>query len=342
MEGASRRGFLQKTALGLGAGAAGLTAGAAALAATDRPGRLPREVWVATVSHEGLEADNPEGMVRNYLERMKPLEASAPDIVCLPEIFPFCQSGPRRPVKERAEKPIGPLSAPFADYAKRNNCYVICPIYTVDNGRYYNAGVVFDRNGEVLGEYRKIHPTISEIEYGLTPGPVEPPVFDTDFGKIGIQICYDIEWLDGWSRLSRAGAEIVFWPSAFAGGQKLNALAFLNRFHVVSSTQKDTCKICDVSGEEIGRTGRWNRWVCAPVNLEKAFLHTWPYIRRFNDVHAKYGRKVRITNLAEEEWTIIESRSPDVKVADVLKEFEMLTYRDHIGRAEIFQDKNRP
>lgn len=63
--------------------------------------------------------------------------------------------------------------------------------------------------------------------------------------------------------------------------------------------------------------------VCAPVNLEKAFLHTWPHVRRFGEIQAKYDRKVRIHNFAEEEWSIIESRSPEVKIADHLWEFEL-------------------
>jgi hypothetical protein len=179
-----------------------------------------------------------------------------------------------------------------------------------------------------------MHPTVGEIEAGVAPGPLAPPVFRTDFGTLGVQICFDIEWADGWQRLREAGAEIVFWPSAFAGGIAVNTKAWQNRYVVASSTNKDTSKICDISGEEIARTSRWNRWVCAPVNLEKAFLHTWPFVLRFNDIHAKYGRKVRIHTLAEEEWTILESRSPDVRIADVLEEFELQTYEEHIRQAD--------
>ena len=67
------------------------------------------------------------------------------------------------------------------------------------------------------GEYRKIHPTIGEMNSGVMPGPLNPPVFQTDFGAVGAQICFDIEWPDGWRKLREAGAEMVFWPSAFAG-----------------------------------------------------------------------------------------------------------------------------
>ncbi len=223
----------------------------------------------------------------------------------------------------------------------KNRCYVVCSIYTKENSHYYNSAIIIDRDGKSVGEYRKIRPTEGEIEGGITPGPLEPPVFKTDFGVIGVQICFDIEWPDGWKRLRESGAEIVFWPSAFAGGKAVNTIAWRNKYCVVSSTRKDTTKICDVSGEEIAWTGRWDDWICAPVNLEKAFLHTWPYVRRFNDIRAKYGQKIQIKTFHEEEWSIIESRSPDVKVADVLKEFEIKTYEELIGSSELMQEKHR-
>ena len=117
----------------------------------------------------------------------------------------------------------------------------------------------------------------------------------------------------------------------------VNTKAWQNKYCVVSSTNKDTAKICDISGEEVARTSRWNHTICAPVNLEKAFLHTWPYVQRFAEIEAKYGRKVRIRTFAEEEWTIIESRSPDLQIAEVLKEFELKTHEEHIDQADAKQ-----
>jgi predicted amidohydrolase len=338
---ANRRDFLQTTALGAGvalwagAGARGETTSAGPM---PRETRLPREVWIATVAQNSVRAASPQEMISLMLARMEELVEFEPDIVCLPEVFPFGNlSGTRPAVADVAEAPLGEISRPFADFARQHRCYVVCPIYTQEDGRCYNAAVFLDRNGEALGEYRKMHPTVGEIEAGVAPGPLEPPVFKTDFGVVGAQICFDIEWRDGWQRLREAGAEIVFWPSAFAGGIAVNTKAWQNKYCVVSSTNKDTSKICDVSGEEVARTSRWNTWVCAPVNLEKAFLHTWPYVRRFNDLHAKYGRKVSIRTFPEEEWTLIESRSADVRIADVLKEFELDTYEEHIRDADARQ-----
>lgn len=345
----SRRRFLGSAAATSGLGLAGL-ASAQVAGPTSSPSsklgvaedRLPREVWIATITQDGLEARDHLEMSDKVLERLEPIRESKPDIVCLPEIFQYSNTSTGRPpLREAAESPLGAAGEPFAAFAKANNCYILYSTYTEAGGKFYNSAVLIDRQGEPQGCYHKLHPTIGELENGISPGPLDVPVFETDFGTIGAQICFDIEWDDGWQRLAEKGAEIVFWQSAFAGGSAVNAKAWRNQYVVVTSCRKDTSKICDISGEVVAATGRWNRVVCAPVNLEKVFLHTWPFNRRFDEILAKYGRKVQITNFHEEEWSIIESRHSDVKVADILKEFELESYADFIARSEQQQLKFR-
>lgn len=164
-------------------------------------------------------------------------------------------------------------------------------------------------------------------------------MFEADFGRIGVQICFDIQWPEGWQQLGEKGAEVVFWPSAFGGGQMLNAMAWMHRYCVVSSTRKDRAKICDITGEELASSGRWQSWgVSAPVNLEKVLLHTWPYVQHFREIQAKYGRRLRIHTLHEEEFTLIESLSPEVEVAQVMREFGLKTHREHLQSATQAQE----
>jgi predicted amidohydrolase len=215
-------------------------------------------------------------------------------------------------------------------------------VYTAENGKIYNSAVFIDRQGKKMGEYRKIYITEGEIANGVTPGPLQPPVFKTDFGIIGAQICFDVLYDDGWRKLRDLGAEIVFWPSAFGGGKMLNARCWQNNYTVVSSTRKNISKICDVSGEDIAATGYWNNnWVCAPVNLEKEVVRIWPAVNRFSEINEKYGRKVRITIADEEGWAVIESLSPEVFVADILKEFGLKTWGQTTNEAEIANIKAR-
>ncbi|MEN8202341.1 MAG: carbon-nitrogen hydrolase family protein [Bacteroidota bacterium] len=333
----SRRDFIRKSALGIGGvTSAGLGAkGAAPGEKGEQPGNTPREVWIAALSQHEIVANGSGEMVSRMLGIMDEIVPLKPDIICLPELFPFSNIGKRPPLSESAEKPVGPVIAPFSDFAKKHGCYVICPTYTEENGKYYNAAVLLDRKGNPAGEYRKMFPTAGEMSRGISPGPAEPPVFETDFGKIGIQICFDSEWIDGWSRLQRAGAEIVFWPSAYSGGEKLNAFARLFNYYLVSSTRKDSSRILDMTGADMVTSGRWEpNWVCAPVNLEKVVIPSWPYYVHFKNIESRYGRNVRITTLHNEEISIIESLSTDLKVADILEEFEIKSRRIYLQEAE--------
>ena len=340
----TRRNFIKKSALGVGA-AAMLGVNAKAFAQTEelkRQKKLPREVWIATVSQHDLVADNSKEMISKILKIMDEITPLNPDIICLPEIFPFTNIRNGQTLAESAEEPIGPIIKPFAEFARKHNCYVICSTYTKSAGKYYNAAVLLDRQGKLVGEFRKMFPTEGEIEMGISPGSPDPPVFDTDFGKIGMQICFDSEWIDGWSKLQKAGAEIVFWPSAYAGGKKLNAFAMLFNYYVVSSTQKDASRIIDLTGRDIASTGRWNpNWICTPINMEKEVITTYPHYLHFNDIKAKYGRDVKITTLYNEEISVIESLSADLNVADILKEFEIKTKIEYLQSAEEAQRMKR-
>ena len=338
----SRRGFIETATITAGLTALGTEALLGKSAETTGPQeKLPREVWIATVSQQGLSADTSEGMARSILGLLEKAVVYRPDVICLPEVFMTTNVRERKPLAEAADL-SGELLKEFATFARANQCYLICPLYTRENGKVYNAAVVVDRQGNTIGEYRKMHLPDDELAMGLTPGLLQPPVFQTDFGTIGIQICYDINWNEGWQALRRQGAEIIFWPSAFGAGRAINTKAWQNKVVVVSSTNKDTSKICDISGEVVAQTGNWDRnIVCASVNLEKAFLHTWPFVRRFDEIRAKYGRKVRITNYHEEEWSIIESLSPNVHVKDILAEFELRTHEQLIRDSETANMKVR-
>ncbi len=194
----TRRGFIGTASVGLGLAAARVQAGSGPMGGVPKSQRLPREIWVASISQERLEADSVKEMTRRVLSRMEEVVPFEPDIICLPEVFPFVNlSGGRPPLAEAAEEPIGSYSRPFAQFAEKHKCHVVCPIYTVKKGRYYNSAVFIDRNGQCLGEYHKMHPTIGELDNGIAPGEVTPPVFKTDIGVLGAQICFDIEWYDG-------------------------------------------------------------------------------------------------------------------------------------------------
>jgi predicted amidohydrolase len=140
------------------------------------------------------------------------------DILCLPESLnvvgtaAMFDSGVGDPeaILAAVEEIPGPTSEAVAAKARQHRMYVI-PVYLVrDEGRVFNRASIFDRQGKLVGAYDKFNPTEYELkEWGVTPGS-DLPVFDLDFGRIAILICYDMFFPEMMRIYSLKGAEIVF------------------------------------------------------------------------------------------------------------------------------------
>ena len=312
--------------------------------------RLPREVWVAGMSLKGLWPEKTiEKRMKDVLERMESFYAFEPDLICLPETINTSWVDELKTLEEVAEDETtpGPITSMLAEVARKQNCYITCPIVTKKEGHFYNSSILLNRQGKIEGVFHKVHPTATEVipeAYfkggGVTPGAVKGGVLKTDFGTVGTQICFDAEWSDGWHSLKEDGAEIVCFPSQGPFSNTLSNHAWVNHYYIVASTGEDS-QIIDMTGDIIASDGEFARWVCAPVNLEKELLHIWPHTLKFKDIQKKYGRKIRFKIYHPENWATLESRDPDVKVKDILKEYEIPTYDEHIREATEIQEKHR-
>ena len=166
------------------------------------PGRVntPRE------NHEHFEE-----VLRSTLERIE-----RPDLVVLPEANTNINTG--RAYPERAEPiPGGPTWKIVSRNAKRFHVNIVAGAIQRDEaGDMHNVAFIADRQGKLAGIYRKVHLTVGESDQGLIPG-TEFPVFELDFGRIGILICWD-NWFPETARFLRMnGAEMLVFPIAGDG-----------------------------------------------------------------------------------------------------------------------------
>lgn len=337
----SRRKFLQNASLGIGAGIVGIPANGMQTFVPSKSS--PHDIVVGSVSISGVNAKSPEEMVGHVLTFMKQMSTYKPDIICLPEGFAYANlNGFKYNVKEEASKAGSRILAPFKTFAALHKCYVICPTYTSVNNKEYISAVLIDRQGQITGEYNKMRPTLGEMESGVTPGKMDPPVFETDFGKIGVQICFDIKYEEGWNILKEKGAQIVFWPSAYSAGKEIASRAWKHQLYIVSSTQKDTARICDLTGEPIAQTSRWQpNWVTGTINLEKTMILAWPTFSIIPEIQQKYGSAISISTYGEEEWLILESHDKNVKVTDVMKQFGLKSVYTELEELDALHTKAR-
>src|SRR5260370_1958550 len=119
--------------------------------------------------------------------------------------------------------PDGRTTKQMQEDAKKYNMVIVVPLYEEDGaGVYYNPAAVIDADGTSLGKYRKNHiphtaPGFWE-KYYFRPGNLGYPVFDTQYAKVGVYICYDRHFPEGARELGLNGAEVVFNPSATMAG----------------------------------------------------------------------------------------------------------------------------
>jgi predicted amidohydrolase len=248
-----------------------------------------------------------------------------PDLVCLPETFTTVsvQAG----LLDALVEPVpGPTTEAVARRAREHNSYVICPIKTLRKGVPLNSAVVLDRSGEILGIYDKVHPVTTSSDYtvfegGLLPGPIDPPVFDLDFGRIGIQICFDTGFPETWQALADKGARVVFWPSAYNGGFPLQVYAYLHHYYVISSVRTDKSRIIDPLGTVLDETNDLTSVVCREINVDYVVSH-YDWNHAIPDrVMAAYPGRVEIRTDRDSAHFVLEPKDDELTAERLRTEF---------------------
>ena len=116
-----------------------------------------------------------------------------------------------------AEKLDGPSSQALAEACRQTNAYAIAGFIEAAGDKFYNAAMLVGPDG-VVGSYRKVHLPYIGIDRFLTPGDRPFAVFELPFGKVGVNICYDISFPESARVLKLMGAELIAlitnWPTA--------------------------------------------------------------------------------------------------------------------------------
>jgi predicted amidohydrolase len=115
----------------------------------------------------------------------------------------------------------------------------------------WNRVPLFDRAGRLTGYYDKIHPYTPEITNdGITAG-ARAPVFPTDFGTVGILICYDSWFTDVAELLALRGAELILFPNADYYRSLMPARAADNGVRLAVSSLYGTPGLWDTAGRDV-------------------------------------------------------------------------------------------
>ncbi len=181
-------------------------------------------------------------------------------VLCFQEVFTqpyFCPSQDKKWYAAAEEIPNGPTCRLMSELARKHKMVIVTPIYEQAEiaGVYYNTAAVFDADGEYLGKYRKTHiPQVAGFweKFFFKPGSSNWPVFKTRYVKLGVYICYDRHFPEGWRALALNGAEYIVNPSATVAGLS----EYLWKLEQPASAAANGCFIGAIN--RVGAEAPWN------------------------------------------------------------------------------------
>lgn len=166
-----------------------------------------------------------ERMLAAHLPLIEEAGRKGVQVLCFQEVFTqpyFCPSQDSKWYAAVEKIPEGPTTKLMQELARKHSMVIVVPIYEEDiTGVYYNTAAVIDADGRYLGKYRKTHiPQVAGFweKFFFKPGNSGYPVFQTAYCKLGVYICYDRHFPEGWRALALNGAEYIVNPSATVAG----------------------------------------------------------------------------------------------------------------------------
>jgi predicted amidohydrolase len=342
--------MVHRRALLKGMGMAAVSAGGAspsrgASVTKSTAGLPPRKVVIGTVMqafwdspHPGLakRLDQLAAIVDRMAQESRSKYGRGLDLAILPEVAITGEAG--RDALSCAVSFDGPVRETFARLARDHRCYVIVPAYLREahNGKpCSNAAVLVNRSGEVAGTYRKVHLVVGAdgktMEGGSSPGR-ELPVFDCDFGKLGIQICYDMEFDRGWQEMARKGAELIAWPTQSPQTAQPAFRAMQQRCYIVSSTWRNNASVFEPTGKIAAQIKPPDQVLVHELDLSYAILPWSSKLRNGRALRDAYAEKVGFSYYEDEDLGIFWSNDPQTPVKKMIQSLGLLEADEQLAR----------
>lgn len=171
------------------------------------PAPLPRRARIAAAFARAPGTDR-EANLAAWLAAVDNAAAAQPDLLLLSETI--LDTGIS--LAQAAVALDGPEVAAFCHRAAQHRMYIVVGLALLEDGVYHNCALLIDRQGHIAGIHRKLQLPLAEMEMGFTPGD-EIAVFETDFARMGMMICWDYAFPEIAGRLARQGAELLLVPS---------------------------------------------------------------------------------------------------------------------------------
>ena len=312
-----------------------------------KPGPRPAVIGTCTLDIRGI--PDADVLLANGLAAIDAMAREAEkqgwglDIVVLPEHFAVPNGSD--PVTA-AEDLDGPTVSALAERARVHGTYVVVPMFMREGGTVHNSAVLLDRSGSPAGVYHKAFLAVmpdDSIGRGTTPGG-EFPLFETDFGRVGLQICWDSVFDDGWEALAAQEAELVLFPSAAPSLPYLISHAYRYSYYVAGSIMRPPSPVVNPMGRVIARSSRDGEVALARVDLDYRVVPSTYLWSRGNALQRKYGDTIDWNWHEAECACLMTSKDPEMPIGRFLETEDIMTLREWVdyNRRRIFDERDGP
>jgi predicted amidohydrolase len=238
----------------------------------EEPSPHERVIRAVTIFCRPRNARSSEAAVAEFCALAEKSAPQKPDIICLPEGITLVGTG--KTYADVSEPVPGPTTEKLGSLALKLHSYIVAGIFERVGKLVYNTAVLIDREGHLAGSYRKTHLPYEEVEGGISPGS-SYPVFVTDFGKVGLLICWDVQFPEPARALALHGAEVILLP-IWGGSEVLaRARAIENHVFLITSSYDMKTFIVDPAGAVMAEANENAPIAAADINLDRKILQPW-------------------------------------------------------------------
>ena len=220
------------------------------------------------------------------------------------------------------------------DIARNHHCYIAFPTQTRRDNIRRNSILMVDRQGNIMGEYAKVNPTIGEMEITGCSAGREPVVFDCDFGRVGCAICFDLCFQELAWQYREMNPDLMIFCSMYHGGfmQQWWAYTILAHFAFATPSPVTPSGVINPVGETVAHTTNYYSYVTANVNLDCRVTFLGLNAGKLQAAKEKYGNKIRISDPGFVGAVALYSETDEFTAQDIFDEFEIEPVRTYFDR----------
>ena len=276
-------------------------------------------------------------MKKHWEQQLDQVLPSRPDLIVLHEC---CNRFPDMPIKDRLEY-YHEHGEEMLDFFRRkasdNNCVIAySAVRETPDGSRRNATRLIGRDGKMIAQYDKNYPVITECrEQDIAPGKSET-VAETEFGKIGFAICFDLNFTELLERYAARKPNLLLFSSMYHGGLMQSYWAYRCRSWFVGAVANNECTILNPLGHKTASSTNYYRYVTAMVNTDYEVVHLDNNWEKLLQARKKYGPGMTVFDPGQLGCVLITSESPEITAAQIVEEFKIERLDDYFNRSVKF------